>query len=341
MAEQGAPDCENNARTWTFRGYELDPDNFTTAMVHFYRGEMQRANTWRTRLDATTNWAVITVAAALTFVFGEPLNPHFVFLLVLILVLTFLFIEARRYNYYALWAYRVHLMETDFFAPIFTPPFRPSSDWANHLSNSLNNPVFPTSRWEAVGRRFQRNYLWLTSLLLISWVLKLIVHPSQAGNLSVVIRRASIGIIPGPWVVAVVVLTYASLILLMVMVSLPSKWRENLPRPLLWLWRRLMQTPSPPTVEPRTREQLATIITTEKQAIAGRILDELGRGVTSLEGTGMYTGKAKNVLLCAVTDVQVPHLKDIVYQADPEAFIIVSAAEEVRGGGFRPFEPPS
>ena len=102
-----------------------------------------------------------------------------------------------------------------------------------------------------------------------------------------------------------------------------------------------MQTPSPPTVEPRTREQLATIITTEKQAIAGRILDELGRGVTSLEGTGMYTGKAKNVLLCAVTDVQVPHLKDIVSQADPEAFIIVSAAEEVRGGGFRPFEPPS
>jgi len=55
----------------------------------------------------------------------------------------------------------------------------------------------------------------------------------------------------------------------------------------------------------------------------------------------MYTGKAKNVLLCAVTDVQVPHLKDIVSQADPEAFIIVSAAEEVRGGGFRPFEPPS
>ena len=55
----------------------------------------------------------------------------------------------------------------------------------------------------------------------------------------------------------------------------------------------------------------------------------------------MYTSEARDVLLCAVTEVQVPHLQEIVRRADPEAFVIVSPAEEVRGKGFRPFEAPS
>ncbi len=114
-------DEEDNS-TWAFRGYHLDPAHFTTAMVHFYRGELTRSNTWRTRLDATTNWAVVSAGAALTFAFGAPQNPHFMLLLVFVLVLTFLYIEARRYQYYVLWAYRVHLMETDFFAAMLAPP---------------------------------------------------------------------------------------------------------------------------------------------------------------------------------------------------------------------------
>src|SRR5437588_10372767 len=36
------------------------PQEFNTAMAHFYRGEITRANTWRNRLDTTTNWAVLT-----------------------------------------------------------------------------------------------------------------------------------------------------------------------------------------------------------------------------------------------------------------------------------------
>ncbi|MEA3341394.1 MAG: DUF2270 domain-containing protein, partial [Chloroflexota bacterium] len=116
---------EESAHTWIFRGNQLDPAHFATAMIHLYRGEMGRATAWRTRLDTTTNWAVITVAASLTFAFGSPQNPHFVLLLVLLLVCTFLYIEARRYRYYAIWSYRVRLMETDFFARMLTPPFRP------------------------------------------------------------------------------------------------------------------------------------------------------------------------------------------------------------------------
>ena len=41
-------------------------------MVHFYRGEMYRSQIWRSRLDTTTNWAVLTVAAMTSFSFGDP-----------------------------------------------------------------------------------------------------------------------------------------------------------------------------------------------------------------------------------------------------------------------------
>ncbi len=332
---------EEDAGTWAFRGYRLDPTHFTTAMVHFYRAEVTRANTWRTRLDATTNWAVVTVGAGLTFVFSAPQNPHFVLLLVLLLVLTFLHIEARRYRYYALWSYRVHLMETDFFAAMLAPPFRPSSDWADHLVESLLQLAFPIARWEAVGRRFRRNYVWLITLLLISWWAKLTIHPELAPDRATVVERAAVGSIPGAWVMAAVGVVCGVVAALAVVASLPHTWREALPRPLRWMGRRVQRAAGPLLPEPRSREQLAIIITARGQQVSSRLLAELRRGVTALEGTGMYTGEARNVLLCAVTDVQMPHLEEIVYRADPEAFVVVSPVEEVRGKGFRPFEPPS
>ena len=42
---------------------KLSPAEFNTAMAHFYRGEIQRSNTWRNRLDTTTNWAVLSAGA--------------------------------------------------------------------------------------------------------------------------------------------------------------------------------------------------------------------------------------------------------------------------------------
>lgn len=333
MTERGESGSENEGRAWAFRGYELDPASFITAMVHLYRGEIQRANTWRQRLDATTNWAVITVAAALTFVFGEPTNPHFVFLLVLLLVLTFLMIEARRYRYYVLWAYRVHLIETDFLAAMFVPPFRPSADWGSNLAQTLTEPSFPIELWQAVGRRFARNYLWLISLLLTSWAIKLIIHPTRTLSFETALDRAAVGPISGPFIVAAVGVVYAGLVAVAFVAALSRSW-GTVPEFLRRVARPLMP-------EPRRKQRLATIITSEGQAVADGILEELGRGVTALEGKGMYTGAAWDVLLCAVTDVQVAHLRDIVREVDPQAFVVVGLAAEVRGGGFQPFEPPS
>src|SRR4051812_2273543 len=54
----------------------LTPTEFNTAMVHLYRGEVGRANTWRTRLDGTTNWAVLTTLTTLSFAFSSAKNTH-------------------------------------------------------------------------------------------------------------------------------------------------------------------------------------------------------------------------------------------------------------------------
>src|SRR5438093_1971891 len=94
----------------------MAPAEFNTAMIHFYRGEVQRSNTWRNRLDTTTNWAVITAGATLSFVFSSPSNPHFVIPINSILVAIFLLMEARRYRYYEIWSSRVRVLETGYFA---------------------------------------------------------------------------------------------------------------------------------------------------------------------------------------------------------------------------------
>src|SRR5688500_19709869 len=94
---------------------------FNAAMIHFYRGEVQRSNTWRNRLDTTTNWAVITAGATLSFVFSSTLNPHFVIPINSILVAIFLLMEARRYRYYEIWSSSVRILETGYLEHILTP----------------------------------------------------------------------------------------------------------------------------------------------------------------------------------------------------------------------------
>ncbi len=146
---------------WTFRGYRLKASEFNTAMVHFFRSQVQRADVWRQRLDVTTNWAVITTGATIPFAFSRGLGSHSVILLTTLLVTLFLYIEARRYRFYEVWSARVRLMETDFFAAMLVPPFQPAADWAETLADNLLHPHFTISSWEALGRRYRRNYMWI------------------------------------------------------------------------------------------------------------------------------------------------------------------------------------
>jgi uncharacterized membrane protein len=185
---------------------------FNTAMVHFYRGEVQRANTWRNRLDTTTNWAVLTTGATLSFAFSSPTNPHFVILINTVLVGFFLFMEARRYRYYEIWSARVRIIETGYFTDILSP--EPSQDdaWMALLVDDLKTPHFNISEWEALGRRLRRNYLWIFVLLAACWNLKVYIHPMPAYDFNAFIDRATIGVVPGEVVFMVGVFFNAGLI---------------------------------------------------------------------------------------------------------------------------------
>ncbi|MGC9396164.1 MAG: DUF2270 domain-containing protein [Anaerolineae bacterium] len=320
---------------WTYQGYELDKGNFTTAMVHLYRAEITRVNLWRNRLDTTTNWAVVTTAGAITFGFSSPENPHFVILLVLMLVLLFLNIEARRYTYYSLWYHRARLIENELFATMLAPPFHPAADWGDTLSQMLRNPVFPISHWEALGNRFRRNYAAIFLIVFVSWLLKLIVHPTPITSLPDLIARATIGeLFSGGLVFAAVFLTYVVLIV----VAMMGYWRFK---------RRSVLGPGklgrkgPRWFKTEIAPNLAIIVTTKKAELSARLMKELQRGVTALEGMGMYTGETRSVLLCAITDVQVQRLKSIVREVDEDGFVVVTQARDVRGGHFAAQEPPS
>ena len=180
---------------------KLQPAEFNTAMVHFYRGEIQRSNIWRNRLDATTNWAVITAGATLSFVFSSPQNPHFAIPINTILVSIFLFMEARRYRYYEVWANRVRVVETGYFAPMLSSrTIPPDKEWAEHISADLITPHFTISEWEAVGKRLRSNYLWIFILLALCWTLKLYIHPAPPHDWAEFVTRAQVGLAPG-WLV--------------------------------------------------------------------------------------------------------------------------------------------
>ena len=182
----------------------MAPAEFNTAMIHFYRGEVQRSNTWRNRLDTTTNWAVITAGATLSFVFSSPSNPHFVIPINSILVAIFLVMEARRYRYYEIWSSRVRVLETGYFASLLDPENTPTDEaWAQHLAADLITPHFTITEWEAIGRRLRRNYLWIFALLALSWNLKVYLHPLPARDFNSFIDRATVGVVPG-WMVFVV-----------------------------------------------------------------------------------------------------------------------------------------
>ncbi len=83
-----------------------------------------------------------------------------------------------------------------------------------------------------------------------------------------------------------------------------------------------------------TAAKFTYIISEKGDEIAARIMAETGRGVTKLDGTGMYTGQDRSVLLCTMHRHDMPAIKRILRDIDPGAFVIFSDAREVSGEGF-------
>lgn len=77
------------------------------------------------------------------------------------------------------------------------------------------------------------------------------------------------------------------------------------------------------------------IISDKSDEIAARIMQELDRGVTGLEGMGMYSHQHKRVLLCVVSRMETVTLRRIVFSVDPRAFVISAKAHDTYGEGFK------
>ena len=82
----------------------------------------------------------------------------------------------------------------------------------------------------------------------------------------------------------------------------------------------------------------AMIITAQPEQVSSRVIEELQRGVTYLEGRGAYTGNSRPVLYCVVSRAEVAALKTIVHEIDPDAFLVIGVAHEALGEGFRPLK---
>ena len=177
------------------------------ALAHLYRGEVYRSTVWRTRLDSSTNWAVVTTGIALSATFSNSEASPLPMVLVGLLVSVFLLFEARRYRYFNVWRARARLLETDFYAPMITGNgARLDSGWTDLLAQDYVHPRYHISFARAIGRRLRRTYAWIFVIQAIAYYGKLAIHPEPLTTLAELWERAAIGPIPGGLVIAAGVL---------------------------------------------------------------------------------------------------------------------------------------
>jgi uncharacterized membrane protein len=203
---------------------------FINAMAHLYRGEVGEATAWRTRIDATSNWAVVLSATALSFVFADKSSERHVLIPIITLFVTFmLFMEARRYRFYDIWRTRARMIEINFYRPMLDGSAPADANWATTLAHDLEWPHFHMPWWEAAGRRLRRNYQWIYGILLASWLILLASHPAPAAGPGEIVERAAIGPISGLFVITSMLAFYGALAALGIYSFWKSRVAKSLP----------------------------------------------------------------------------------------------------------------
>jgi uncharacterized membrane-anchored protein YitT (DUF2179 family) len=80
-----------------------------------------------------------------------------------------------------------------------------------------------------------------------------------------------------------------------------------------------------------TPRRAVLIISMKHQEIAAKLLQDLHRGVTYLEGRGAYTEREFRVLMCVVTRFELVEVRSLVLDIDPDAFSVILDASDVIG----------
>ena len=169
-----------------------------TAVAHLYRGEVYRSTIWRTRLDTTTNWAVVTLGVALSISFAAPASSPLPLVLVGVLIMLFLMLEARRYRYFNVWRARARWLEKHFYAPMLSEgDLHLEENWQKILAEDYLRPRYHIGYMTAIGRRIRSNYLWILMIQTLAFIGKLTVHPTAVQSWEEAVSRADVGPLPG------------------------------------------------------------------------------------------------------------------------------------------------
>lgn len=81
--------------------------------------------------------------------------------------------------------------------------------------------------------------------------------------------------------------------------------------------------------------KMLMVFTEHAEDIAKAITGQTPRGVSILPVKGGYTGKDKNMVICAVRSSEVSRINKIINSVDPNTFTIISEAGEILGEGFK------
>ena len=199
------------------------------AIAHLYRAEIYRSTIWRTRLDNTTNWAIVTMGIALSVTFASEHASPLPLVLVGLLMMVFLIFEARRYRYFNVWRARARWMERYFYGPMLLgEPVLLGTGWSDVLARDLLAPRYHISFVRAAGRRLRRNYLWILAIQDIAYYGKVAIHPTPLTSWADLWERTAVGPISGQiMIVAGILYTSAWIVFALVTLHLDRKSRAS------------------------------------------------------------------------------------------------------------------
>ena len=163
-------------------------------------GEVYRSTIWRTRLDNTTNWAVVILGIALSVTFSSREASPLPLLLAGVLSIVFLIFEARRYRYFNVWRARARWLERNFYAPMLRgEELKADNHWTKGFSPTITASRAIISAWLAPSGEgcAAITFGFFLGIQTLAYYGKIVIHPVPVSSLSELVQRASLGPIPG------------------------------------------------------------------------------------------------------------------------------------------------
>lgn len=77
------------------------------------------------------------------------------------------------------------------------------------------------------------------------------------------------------------------------------------------------------------------IITNKGEQLKDKLLTNLYRGITMMDGEGAYSGEKRKILMTVITRYELTDVKNLINEVDPHAFVNITVTTEVIGSFHR------